>query len=70
MTQRYKQSELVEAIKKLITKLQRQHERELVEAKKNGFYMACGLTGVDESRVEELWDKCIAQLTNQEGENQ
>ena len=33
-----------------------------LQAKKNGFYMAAGLFGLDISRVEELWDKCEQEL--------
>ena len=36
------------------------------EAKKNGFYMAAGLFGLDISRVEELWDKCELKAQQEE----
>lgn len=32
------------------------------EEKKNGFYMACGVCGIERDRVDELYEKCIAQL--------
>lgn len=33
------------------------------QAKKQGFYMGCGVGGIHESNVESLWEECIAQLT-------
>lgn len=32
------------------------------EEKKNGFYMACGVCGIERDRVDELYEKCVAQL--------
>ena len=45
-----------------LAKLITQHtEQKVLEAKKNGFYMACGLCGVSVERVEELWVQCVAE---------
>ena len=73
-------SGLTEAIKKLITNLQRQHERELVEAKREA------ISGMHDSimrgelplrhetddafnygRIHRWIDRNVAELTNQEG---
>lgn len=41
------------------------------QAKKQGFYMGCGVGGIHESNVEDLWNKCVAQLTtNHKGGDQ
>ena len=37
-----------------------------IEAKKQGFYMAAGLFGVDSpDKVEPLWEKCAVELNKQ-----
>lgn len=32
------------------------------QAKKRGFYMACGVAGIELYEVDKLYDKCIAEL--------
>lgn len=32
------------------------------EERRNGFYMACGVCGIERDRVDELYEKCVAQL--------
>ena len=33
------------------------------QAKKQGFYMGCRVSGIHEPNVESLWEECIVQLT-------
>lgn len=56
-------SEATEELLALILADRKKHE---LQAKKNGFYMAAGLFGLDISRVEELWDKCEQELESYE----
>lgn len=39
------------------------------QAKKQGFYMGCGVGGIHESNVEDLWNKCVAQLATNPKDN-
>jgi len=37
-------------------------KKQVLEAKENGFYMGCGVAGIDVYKVPELWERCSEAL--------
>lgn len=58
-----KNVDMVKLAYKFADIIQSHIDEQVREVKKQGFYMACGLCGVEADRVEELWNKCLLELT-------
>ena len=52
----------VDSIVDLILSDRKAYDEEMLEAKKQGFYMACGLLGKEINECEPLWESCLAAL--------